>query len=123
MTDLALVRHRIENLLATYAALADIVDADALSELLADATVVLGDAEPVSGREAIAALYRRNGIAGHHLISNLLVSSATTATARYMRWSLDNEPRLAALGTYHIEIDPASWRITRLALTRDWHAV
>jgi hypothetical protein len=112
----------MENLLATYAAAADVGDADALGELLADATVVFGDAEPVSGREVIAALYRRNGAAGRHLISNLLVSSATTATARYMRWSMDSEPRLAALGTYHLEIDPARWRITRLTVARDWQA-
>lgn len=120
MSDLVTTRHHVENLLAAYASLADAGDADAIGELLADAVVTFDGGEPVSGRDAIVRFYRGLGGAQRHLVSNVLVTSATDATARYSRWSLEGEPRLRALGTYHLTIDPAVPRVTRLTVTRDW---
>lgn len=126
-------RHEIENLLYTYAALADDCDADGIGELLARAELQFADQSPLVGAQAITAHFRAlysNGLRSRHLVSNLVVDSIASrgdqleaeASARYARWLLDDSPRLVALGQYVVTVQSTndSWRITRLQVIRAW---
>ncbi|WP_393915969.1 nuclear transport factor 2 family protein [Halostreptopolyspora alba] len=127
MTDPSTVRHYAENLIHTYATLADGNDAEALGALLADAELVFDGGAPVKGRDAITDLYRRAGKPGVHLVTNLVVEHAAEdgrveATARYSRWELRPRPRPTALGRYRFRLTGAGrdWRIARLNVVREW---
>ena len=123
------MRAAVENLLGTYARLCDDRDVSGLAALLTDAVVTFGDAEPVSGAEAVADLFERAFAAGHrtrHLITNAVVAQTSpqlvTSRVCYTRWVLDPAPTLVGMGEYQSEFvaDEAHWRFTAHTVRRDW---
>ncbi|MEU5311458.1 nuclear transport factor 2 family protein [Streptomyces sp. NPDC021562] len=121
--------HRaVENLIARYAELVDDGDFDGVGELLADA-VFTGSGEPVSGRDAIAKMFRDTVIVypdgtprTQHVTTNVAVEvdeEADTAAARSYVTVLQALPGLPlqaiAGGRYHdrFERRDGRWRFVQ----------
>lgn len=119
----------VRELLCRYFDAVDRADLVAVQDLLADATVVLGD-RTISGREELAAAYGPRLLApvegrrrtAHHL-TNLLVSAEGPGTVRaaaaYLR--LEEGPVLAASGRVEqlLENTDAGWRVREHRVVAD----
>ena len=117
----------IENLIASYAEYVDSGDFAAVGSLLA-AAVFVGSGAPVSGQEAIEAMFRDTIITYEdgtprtkHVTTNLIIDVAPDserATARSYFTVLQALPGLAlqpiAAGRYHDQFEwrPGNWRFT-----------
>ena len=119
MTSPAEARHRIANLLAEYCRAVDEQDSVAVGTLLADTQLVFRG-QHVTGRDNISNFYAAAFAAPtttQHTVSNLWVDSAGNRTAvryraAYQRWTINDEPRCSAVGTYigQVEPDGNTWR-------------
>src|SRR5918998_2713814 len=125
-------RADITDVLYRYASTIDRFDLDGLLKTLADDLwAQYGNAEPVSGGDAVAA-WIAEAIAPvvwqHHLLSVYHVDvDGDTAKALVYHTShqvFEDAPETARLlvGRYHVELrrDPGGWRISRLVLELLW---
>jgi 3-phenylpropionate/cinnamic acid dioxygenase small subunit len=123
------VRAAVENLLGAYARLCDERDTAGLGGLLSHAVLTFGAADPVTGSDAIAALFERAFAAGHrtrHQITNAVVTQSSpevvTSRVAYTRWVLDPSPSLVGMGEYESEFvaNEADWCFAAHTVRRDW---
>ncbi|MDP9094584.1 MAG: nuclear transport factor 2 family protein [Actinomycetota bacterium] len=120
-------RNAIENLLYRYAQLADDLDAAGVADLLAAATVQIGDKAPVAGAELVE-LFRgmfAGTPAGRHLLSNMVITESphgAQSSCRYVRWVLGNPPTVVSIGVYQatFRADAGVWAFDSLRVIREW---
>jgi hypothetical protein len=123
------VRHAIENLLYTYARLADDLDAEGIGILMARASVISHGSTSTGHDEVVARLAPLFAEAekSRHLMSNILVtlgSDGTTASATlyYDKWEIHDEPVVMASGRYASEFarDDDGWYFTSHHVQNAW---
>ena len=123
------VRHAIENLLHTYARLADRLDAEGIGDLMSRATLTSAGDSSV-GRDAVVArltpLFATVSTSRHQM-SNLVLdvdASGRSASARllYDKWEIHDEPVVMASGRYASEFarDDDGWHFTAHEVLNEW---
>lgn len=127
LSDTAVARHQIANLLNTYLEAADRKDVEAAVDVLGDAEVSF-PAGSSHDRDSARALFQKlwgNPVKHRHDLSNLLVLPGDTpgawkARAHYTRYVLEPDPVLNTLGEYDVIVDETTWTVRRLVVTRTW---
>ncbi|RBM21793.1 hypothetical protein DI005_08390 [Prauserella sp. PE36] len=133
-TARAEVRAVAEQLLYTYAAAADELDIETLTELLSEAQVNFAG-RAGTGAEFVASLFGdlfANAPRVRHLVSNVRVWEAVdtagaiscSATCRYTRWSYEPQPELLSMGDYSARFIEAEgqWSFQRFQVEPLWSA-
>lgn len=127
MSEAAVARHEIANLLHTYVEIADRKDVVAVVPLLGSARVRFpsdgyddaADAAAFFGRLWASPLPHR------HDVSNLVVEPGSDpgtwrGRAHYTRWVFGPDPELHTLGEYDVVVDEGAWSVRALTVTRTW---
>jgi hypothetical protein len=123
------VRHAIENLLYTYAQLADDLDAEGIGALMARASVISHGSTSTGRDEVVARLTPLFAEAkkSRHLMSNIRVSlgsdgTTASATLYYDKWELHDEPVVMASGRYASDFarDDNGWYFTSHDVQNAW---
>jgi len=123
------VRHAIENLLYTYARLADDLDAEGIGTLMARATVISGGQSSTGRDEVVARLTPLFAEVekSRHLMSNIVVTlgpdaATARATLLYDKWEIHDEPVVMASGRYASEFarNEDGWYFTSHHVQNAW---
>jgi SnoaL-like domain len=127
MTEAAVARHEIANLLHAYVEIADRKDVEAVLPLLGNARVRFptGGYDDPSGA---ADFFRRlwaSPLPHRHDVSNLVVEPGPTpgtwrGRAHYTRWLFGPAPALHTLGEYDLLVNESGWTVRDLTVTRTW---
>jgi hypothetical protein len=126
MTEAAVARHEIANLLHAYVDIADRKDVAAVVSLLGSARVRFptdGYDHPAAAAEFFGRLWS-SAVPHRHDVTNLVVHPGPTSgtwrgRAHYTRWVLEPGPELHTLGEYDLVVSE-SWAVQELTVTRTW---